>query len=207
MMPLKEKINPKDTALVVIDVQNDFASPDKRFFRASRNGDLSLVDPMVDKMEKVIPVAEKAGVLVIYTQQIYDRTKLNDLQKEQYDLDGKLITCDISSDGYEFYRLIPPEDKVFPKYNFNIFSNKALTSLLEERKIKTLVITGMDTIFCVETAIRNGYDLGYKIVIPTDMIAGNAKAKEMNERTLELVRKTYGALTTSTELIDIWDAK
>jgi ureidoacrylate peracid hydrolase len=207
MMELKDKVDPKHTALVVIDIQNDFASPDKRFFRASRNGDLSLVDPMVDKLEKVIPVAEKAGVLVIYTKQIYDRSKLNDLQKEQYDLDGKLITCDISSDGYKFYRLKPPEDKVFPKYNFNIFSNKALTSLLAEKKIKTLVITGMDTIFCVETAIRNGYDLGYKIVVPMDMIAGNAKAKEMNERTLELVKKTYGVLTTSYELIELWKAK
>ncbi len=204
MIPLKEKINPKDTALVVIDVQNDFASPDKRFFRASRNGDLSLVDPMIDKMEKVIPEAEKAGVLVIYTQQIYDRSKLNDLQKEQYDLDGKLVTCDFSSNGYRFYRLNPPQDMVFPKYNFNIFSNKELVGLLEARRIKTLVISGMDTIFCVETAIRNGYDLGYKIVVPADMVAGNAKAKEMNDRTLDLVKKTYGVLTTSDELIKLW---
>jgi len=80
-MTLEEKIAPKYTALIVIDIQNDFASPDKRFFRASRNGDLSLVDPMIDKLEKVIPVAEKAGVLVIYTQQIYDPSSLNELQK------------------------------------------------------------------------------------------------------------------------------
>jgi nicotinamidase-related amidase len=204
MMPLKDKIKPQDTALVVIDIQNDFASPDKRFFRASRNGDLSLVDPMIDRLEKVITEAEKAGVLVIYTQQIYDQSKLSNLQKEQYDLDGKLITCDISTDGYKFYRLKPPNDLVFPKYNFNIFSNDALTSLLKKRSIKTLIITGMDIIFCVETAIRNGYDLGYKIVVPTDMIAGNANAKEMNDRTLELVKKTYGVLTTSDELIEIW---
>lgn len=133
MMDLKDKINPKYTALIVIDIQNDFASPEKKYFRANRGGDLSMVDPMIDKLEKVIPVAEKAGVLVIYPQQIYDRSKLNDLQKEQYDLDGKLVTCDIKTDGYKFYRINPPESKIYPKYNFNIFSNDDLINLLRER--------------------------------------------------------------------------
>lgn len=204
MMKLKEKINPKYTALIVIDIQNDFASPNKRFFRAKRGGDLTLVDPMIDKLEKVIPVAKKAGVTVVYTQQIYDRNKLNDLQKEQYDLDGKLVTCDIATDGYKFYRLTPPDDSVFPKYNYNIFSNTDLVDKLKEKSIKTLVITGMDIIFCVETAIRNGYDLGYKIVVPTDMIAGNANSKIMNEKTLELIKKSYGVLTSSEELLHFW---
>ena len=78
-----------------------------------------------------------------------------------------------------------------------------MVSLLDARGIKTLVITGMDIIFCVETAIRNGYDLGYKIVLPSDLVAGNAKAKDLNDKTFEIVRKTYGILTTSDELIDI----
>ncbi|OGB84944.1 hypothetical protein A2994_01195 [candidate division Kazan bacterium RIFCSPLOWO2_01_FULL_48_13] len=203
-MDLKDKVNPEVTALVVIDVQNDFGSPDKKFFRASRGGDLSLVDPMVDKLERLIPIAERAGVLVVYTQQIYDRFKLSNLQKEQYDLDGKLVTCDTSGNGYKFYRINPPANRVFPKYDFNIFSNRELVQFLKDKSIKTLVITGMDIIFCVETAIRNGYDLGYKIVVPEDLIAGNAKAKELNERTLELVRKTFGVVTNYEELAKIW---
>lgn len=203
-MELADKVDPAHTALIVIDIQNDFASPDRKFFRASRDGDLSEVDPMIDKLEKLIPKAEKAGVLVLYTQQIYDRTKLNSLQKEQYDLDGKMVTCDITTDGYKFYRLNPSIDQVYVKYNFNIFSNLMLMSLLESRGIKTLVITGMDTVFCVETAIRNGFDLGYKIVVPDDLVAGNAKYKDMSNRTLELVKKTYGVITTSEELIEMW---
>jgi nicotinamidase-related amidase len=204
-MDLKDKIRPEDTAIIVIDIQNDFASPDKKFFRASRNGDLSMVDPMIDKLEKIIPIAEKAGVLVIYTQQIYDRTKFNILQKEQYDLDGKLVTCDISSDGYKFYRINPPTNRVFPKYNFNIFSNRDLINLLKYHKIKTLVLAGMDIIYCVETAIRVGFDMGYKIVVSEDIVAGNAKYKDLNNKTFEIVRKTYGVLTNSEELRNIWN--
>src|SRR4030067_1321944 len=156
MQTLLEKVTPINTALIVIDIQNDFASPDTRFFRAGRGGDLSMVDPMVDKLERMIPIAERVGVSVFYTQQIYDRKKLNELQKEQYDLDGKLVTCDINTDGYKFYRIKPPKEKVYPKYNFNIFSNTDLLSALKIKNIKSLVLTGMDIIYCVETAIRNG---------------------------------------------------
>jgi nicotinamidase-related amidase len=63
----------------------------------------------------------------------------------------------------------------------------------------------MDIIYCVETAIRNTFDLGYKVVIPVDMVAGNAKSQDLNEKTFKLVRKTYGEMTSSSELIDIWN--
>lgn len=82
MMNLEEKINPVNTALIVIDIQNDMANPDPKYFRASRGGDFSLIDPMIDNLEKVIPVAERAGVFVAYSKQVYDPSKLNCLQRE-----------------------------------------------------------------------------------------------------------------------------
>ncbi|MCA9366326.1 cysteine hydrolase [Candidatus Kaiserbacteria bacterium] len=201
-MELKEKINPRHTAILVIDIQKDFADPNG--VRGARGGDLSQVEPMIDKLEQLVPIAKDAGVLVLYTQQIYDRDKLNNLQKEQYDLDGKLVMCDSTTGGHEFYRINPPKEDVFEKQNFNAFSNPELQKRLDENGIKTLVITGMDTYYCVETAIRNGYDLGYKIVVPQDLVAGNGKHIELHNRTLELVRKTYGVLSSSDELTRIW---
>lgn len=201
-MNLREKIDPKHTALFVIDIQKDFADP--AGIRGMHGGDLSQVDPMVDRLEKFIPVAKGAGVLVLYTQQVYDRGKLNNLQKEQFDLDGKLIMCDPKTGGHEFYRINPPREDVFEKQNFNAFSNPKLQERLNENDIKTLVITGMDTYYCVEAAIRNGYDLGYKIVVPEDLVAGNGKHIEMHNRTLELVRKTFGVVSSSRELAEAW---
>lgn len=201
-LDLKEKVSPKHTALLVIDIQNDFASPNGKL--AQKGRDLSQVEPMIDNLEKLINVAKHANVLTLYTMQIYDRNNLNELQKEQYDLDGKAITCDIDTDGYKFYRISPPESDTYVKYNFNAFSNRDLLTRLKENNIKTLVITGMDTIYCIETAIRNGYDLGYKIVVPKDLVAGNAKHQELNDKTLRLVEKSFGVLTTSEELINLW---
>lgn len=203
-MELKEKVSPKHTALLVIDIQKDFADPNG--VRGARGGDLSQVEPMIDKLEQLVPIAKDAGVLVLYTQQVFDRDKLNDLQKEQYDLDNKLIMCDPATGGHEFYRINPSKKDVIEKQNFNAFSNPELQKRLDENGVKTLVITGMDTYYCVETAIRNGYDLGYKIVVPEDLVAGNGKHIELHNRTLELVRKTYGVLSLSDELAGIWGA-
>ena len=203
-MELKDKINPKHTALVVIDIQKDFASPDGLL--AKRGRDLSMVEPMIDGLEKIISMATTANVPVFYSQLIFDRTKLNELQKEQYDLDGKLATCAIDTDGYRFYRLNPPAENVFIKYDYNIFSNSEFKKTLEKDGIKTLIIAGMDTCWCVETAIRSAFDLGYKVVVPKDLVACGGRHQDWHDRTLELVKKTFGVVTNFKEIKTIWQA-
>ena len=201
-LDLYNKLDPKICALLVIDIQIDFCS--KHGLLGKRGRDLSLIDPMIDKLEKTIALAGKAGILTLYTQQKYDRVHLNDLQKEQYDLDGKLPTCDIATDGYKFYRINPPEESVFVKYNYNAFSNPELEKVLNKHKIKTLVIAGVDSDCCVETAVRNAFDLGYKIVVPSDLVATNGRRIELQKRSLHLVERTYGVVIASSDLEKNW---
>ena len=200
-MDLHTKLNPTSTGLLVIDIQNDFCGPDG--LMASMGKDVSGMDTMVEKIKKLANTCEVAGVPVFYTQQVYDRTKLTDLQKEQYDLDGKMVTCDIQGNGYKLYKLNPPAERIFPKYTYNVFSNPDLCSELSSRDIKTLIITGVSTQICVETAIRNGFDIGYKIVVPRDLVATTSKDPDTQERTLRLVEKTYGVVVDSAEVIAI----
>lgn len=200
-MDIHEKLNPKVTALLVIDLQNDFCSP--LGLMASMGKDVSGMDAMIERVEELIKVCEQVAIPVFYTQQIYDRAKLTELQKEQYDLDGKMVTCDIADDGYKFYKLNPPNERVFPKYTYDVFSNKSLGGELVMRGIKTLIVTGVSTQICVETAIRNGFDIGYKIVVPRDLVATTSSDPDTQTRTLRLVEKTYGVVLDSSELMHI----
>lgn len=200
-MNLQPKLNPASTALLVIDIQNDFCSSSG--LMASIGKDVSRMDSMIEQIKQLTTLCEEVKIPVFYTQQIYDRTKLTDLQKEQYDLDGKMITCDINGDGYKLYKLNPPADRIFPKYTYNVFSNSNLSSELSSRGIKTLIITGVSTQICVETAIRNGFDIGYKIVVPRDLVATTSKDPGTQERTLRLVEKTYGVVVDSAEITAI----
>ncbi len=59
-MELREKLDPKYTALLVIDIQNDFAAPDGLLAKGGR--DMSMVEPMIERLQKTIKVASKANV-------------------------------------------------------------------------------------------------------------------------------------------------
>jgi ureidoacrylate peracid hydrolase len=201
-MNLTDKLNPATTALLVIDIQNDFCSP-TGLQAALRGKDVSGMDAMIERIEKLAAVCDRVGIPSFYVQQIYDRSKLTDLQKEQYDLDGKMIICDVAGDGYKFYKINPPADRIFPKYVYNVFSNESLKNELAERGIKTLIITGVTTQVCVETAVRVGFDLGYKIVVPRDLVGTTSRDPETQARTLRLVEKTFGVVVDSQEIIDI----
>jgi len=63
----------------------------------------------------------------------------------------------------------------------------------------------MDTYWCVETAIRNAFDLGYGVVVPDDLLACNGKHLDLHNRTLELVKRTFGVVTNSSEINSIWE--
>jgi ureidoacrylate peracid hydrolase len=201
-MELVEKIRPVHTALVIIDVQKDFASPDGLCGRRGR--DLSQVEPMIEKLKKTISIAENAGVSIYYVRQIFDRSKMSPLKLEQYDLDGNLITCDIATDGWYFYKLNPPEELIYTKYNYNAFSIPEFVESLQQKEIRTLVLTGMDTYVCVETTLRTAFDLGYKVVLPKDLVAANARHLDWHERTLAIVQKIYGPVVDSSEINQIW---
>mgnify|MGYP001570110642 CR=1 FL=1 len=203
-MELREKLNPKHTALIVIDVQVDFASPDG-FLAVNRGRDLSMMEGTIDRIQKTVEDAKKAGILTLYIQEVYDRSRLSELQREQYDLDGRLEVCDKAGDGWKFYRIDPPQEFVIQKVAHSAFSNPELHKRLIAHGVKTLVLTGMDSYTCVETTIRDGSDLGYKIVVPSDLVAGNAAHMDWHERMLAMVKNTYGVVVNSRDLQKIWE--
>jgi len=178
---LAEKLNPHTTALIVVDIQNDFCAPDGVLARMGK--DISEMDALVDRLENLIAAAAECNVPTLYTQ---------------------LVTCDIATDGYKFYRLAPPADRIFVKYNYNAFSNPVFTRTLQDNHVKTLIITGVSTQYCVETAVRNGFDLGYKIVVPEDLVATTSRDPTTQRRTLELIGKAYGVVVDSADILRIW---
>lgn len=197
-MNLRDKLNPRDTALLIIDLQNDFCSPSGLMARKGK--DVSRMDAMIDRTLQLASLCEQLNIPIFYTQHLYDRTKLTDLQKEQYDLDGKLVICDIQTDGHKFYRVNPPAERVFPKYVYNAFSNPSLAPALALQNVKTLIVTGVVTQVCVEATIRNGFDMGYKIIVPRDLVGTTSAHPDTQPSTLQRIEKTYGAVTDSTEI-------
>jgi ureidoacrylate peracid hydrolase len=60
--------------------------------------------------------------------------------------------------------------------------------------INTLIFCGIDTSICVETSLRDGFNLGYDVILISDATASGIK--KHYETTLERVRDYYGIVTT-----------
>ena len=94
-------------------------------------------------------------------------------------------------DGLTIDELKPKEhDPVVIKRRDSAFQDTELRVWLQSEGINLLVFTGIDTSICVETSLREGFNMGYDVAIISDATAsGN---KRHYETTLERVRDYYG---------------
>lgn len=63
---------------------------------------------------------------------------------------------------------VAASDQVFDKQKPSCFAGTALQSMLDKAGVKTLVIAGMKTQYCVDTTCRMAADLGYQVILVAD---------------------------------------
>jgi len=173
--------SPQQTALIVIDMQNAYASPGGYLDLAGF--DMSATGPVIQNIKRAIAAARAAGIKVIFFQNGWDNQyveaggegspnfhKSNALKtmRKRPELMGKLL-----AKGDWDYDLVDelqpqPGDIVLPKTRYSGFFNTQLDSLLRSYGIHHLVFTGIATNVCVESTLRDGFFLEYFGVVLED---------------------------------------
>lgn len=183
-----------DTALVVVDVQNDFADPDGALSVA---GGLDVIPVINAEIER----AGMAGALVVATQDWHpERTP-------HFATDGGVwpVHCVADSWGAAPHPdLILPDDapRVRKGTNgedgYSGFTTRdprsgateptELAGLLRDAGVRRIVVTGLATDYCVKATALDGAALGFETVVLTDAVAAvNLEAGD-GERALEELR-------------------
>lgn len=191
------KIDPRRTALLVIDLQRDFCSDNGALAALGSN-----VSPCRAVAERVSLFLEKVrGVLsfIAFFQLVYDPDKMSESQKERLIRNGKPIICQPSSSGIELFVTPDPTDLVFTKHRYSAFSNEQFLRVLRERSITNVAVTGVDTHICVEGTVRHGYDLGYRMLVLSDLVATRESESAQHHNSLTLCDR-YFALTLESDL-------
>ena len=172
---------PEQTALIVVDMQNAYASPGGYLDLAGF--DVSATRPVIERIDIAVKAAREAGVQVIWFQNGWDDGyveaggpgspnwhKSNALKtmRRNPELQGTLL----AKGGWDYQlvdRLTPqPGDIVLPKPRYSGFFNTALDSMLRSRGIRHLVFTGIATNVCVESTLRDGFFLEYFGIVLED---------------------------------------
>ncbi|CAI0744327.1 MULTISPECIES: pyrimidine utilization protein B [Serratia] len=172
---------PQETALIVVDMQNAYASQGGYLDLAGF--DVSATAPVIANIKRAISTARAAGVKVIFFQNGWDNQyveaggqgspnwhKSNALKtmRKHPELMGKLL-----AKGDWDYDLVDelqpqPGDIVIPKPRYSGFFNTQLDSLLRSYGIHHLVFTGIATNVCVESTLRDGFFLEYFGIVLAD---------------------------------------
>jgi ureidoacrylate peracid hydrolase len=199
------RYDPAHTALIVVDVQNDFCSPNGSL--AGVGNDVSAAVDMVPRLQRLIDNAREVGMPVIFIQTIHDETNDSPQWLGRVDAgpgtERPGITCRTGSWGGKFYEISPqPGDHVVIKYRYSAFIGTNLEILLRTLGVQSLLFTGVATEICVESSLRDGLFADYWVSLVEDCAASYSQAA--HDASVSVVSKQFGTVTTSAELESIW---
>ena len=192
------------TAVVVVDMQNAFASPNGLLDIAGT--DISGADEVVRRIAELLEASRAAGVQVVYLQTGYKPDLSNGggaaspnprketalrLMRARPELRGKLLV-----EGTWDFQIVTPlapreSDIVVLKTRYSGFAGTELDSVLRAREIRYLVFVGIATNVCVESTLRDAYFHEYWPLLVTDG-ALQAGPPEAHAATLFNVESFFG---------------
>lgn len=199
---LQERCDPRYAALIVVDVQNDFVSPNGS--AARRGEDVSAAMAMVPNLLRLIEEGRRKGLTIIYIKTTH--SDWTDTPSWIYRTSQKsgLNTCREGTWGAEFYEGISPlpSERVVIKHRYSAFINTDLNTVLKARAIQSVLVCGVATNVCVETTARDGYMYDYYVTMVDDCSA--AYQAKLHLGTLENIRRHFGLVASSNQIIESW---
>ncbi|MCH7570804.1 MAG: cysteine hydrolase [Deltaproteobacteria bacterium] len=199
---LQEKCDIALACLIVVDVQNDFCSPEGAAAKGGNN--VTAAKEMVPRLLHLIEEARKVDLPIVYIQTTH--SEWTDSPSWLYRRpDGrKPETCRQGSWGAEFYDGISPQphERIVIKHRYSAFINTDLNTVLKARGVESVLVTGVATNVCVETTARDAFMYDYYVTMVDDCAA--AYDSQMHEATLQNIRKHFGTVASSQEIISTW---
>ena len=175
------RLRPSETAVIVVDMQNAYASPGGYIDEAGF--DIGGAQAAIEGCARTIAAARAANIPVFFFQNGWDAGyaeaggpgspnwhKSNALKtmRKRPELQGKFL----AKGGWDYAlvdQLTPqPGDFVVPKTRYSGFFNTNIDSMLRARGIRNLVFTGIATNVCVESSLRDAFHLEYFGVVLED---------------------------------------
>jgi ureidoacrylate peracid hydrolase len=219
-------INPARTAVIVVDMENDFVAKGGMFDRAG--ADISGAQKAIAPTAKVLATARQAGLKIIYLKMGY-RPDLSDLGATDSVNRTRHLKFGVgqtirAADGRESRVLIRdtwdtdivPElkpqasDIVIYKTRFSGFYQTDLDATLKKFGIKYLIVTGVTTSICVESTVRDAMFRDYLCVLLRDCMSepiGHDLPRTNHEASLLNTEVLLGWVSDSEQFIKALSAK
>lgn len=193
------KIDASRTALLVIDMQNDFVLEGAPM-------EVPAARDAIPGIQRLITAARELKVPVIYSQHTLLEDSQNSILEATYN--PKLFSVGMRK-GTQGVQVIEdlkpqPEDTIIEKYRYDAFHNTLMEPTLKNirglNQIDTVIITGTLTEVCCESTARGAYMRDYKVAFVSDATGG--LSNEAQKATESVIGIFFGRVLTTNQVIE-----
>src|SRR4051812_22333101 len=195
-------VDPKRTAVVLIEYQNDFTSEGGALHGAVQ--EVMGKTGMLDNTRQLVEAARAAGATIVHAP-ITFAPGYNEISAHPYGILKGVVdsTAFVKGEwGAEIVDALAPQEGdivVEGKRGLDTFATTNLDFILRARGITTIALGGFRTNCCVESTMRTGYEKGYEVITLSDCVAATSPEEHDNAITHDYPMfsdvKTSGELT------------
>jgi nicotinamidase-related amidase len=191
-------LDPKHTAIVLIEYQNDFTSEGGALHGAVAG--VMQDTGMLENTRRLVDAARQAGATIVHAP-ITFAPGYNEIPEHPYGILKGVVdsTAFVKGEwGAEIVDALAPQagDVVVEgKRGLDTFATTNLDFILRAREITTIALGGFLTNCCVESTMRTGYEKGYKVITLADCVA--ATSAEEHENAIKFDYPMFSEVMTS----------
>jgi nicotinamidase-related amidase len=203
---LDSRSDPPRTALLVVDVQNDFCHPDGVFGRTGH--DTSMMPKMVANLQELVAAARGRKILIIWIRATYDEIFTSAALAESYNRRHFVQSqCLEGSWGAQWFGGLCPAESagevVLTKHRFSPFWDTPIDLYLRSNGIRSVVVTGVVTSGCVDSTVRDAFFNDYYVIVPSDCVA--EASKERHLASLAKIEQAFGLVLSGAQVAELWN--
>jgi nicotinamidase-related amidase len=213
----RELVDPRYTAYVIVDLQNDFCKRGGSADETSRASGLdieALYAGAIAWSRRLLSAARAGGAMVVHIQNTalpHRRTdsaaRLKFMMRAYGTADPARLP-EYTLEGTWGHEIIPevaplPGEFVIKKHTSSSFVGTRIDHLLRTNGIRTVVLVGGVTEGCVESAARDACHHGYFVVLCEDAVA--SFNPELHEAALKVMRRRYEVMPAA-EVLAVWES-
>jgi nicotinamidase-related amidase len=197
------------SALIIVDMQNDFVHSDGGFAHRARETpeagiDMPFLMGTIPQVQRLADAFRTAGRPVIYVAHVL-KPDYSDAQFPYWRLGlpagGNRTFIVEGTWGAQIVDDLKPREgeHLVVKKGFGGFSNTPLDTILRNMGVTTCVVTGVTTCVCVSTTVRGGVEHNYRMILVEDAVA--EVNRDTHEAELKTMARVFADVRTTDEVV------
>lgn len=197
------------SALVVVDMQNDFVHPEGGLAQRAQELppgtiDMPFLTGTIPQIKRLATAFRNAGRPVVYVAHVL-KPDYSDAQIPYWRLGlpagGNRTFITEGSWGAQIVDELTPiaGEHLVVKKGFGGFSNTPLDTILRNMEVTTCVVVGVTTCVCVSTTIRGGVEHNYRIILVADGVA--EVSRDTHAAELKTMARVFADVKTTDEVL------